>query len=184
MDPIQQQILDTIASGEAPDYQTLYGGHKFRSFQTHPSIQIPTPDGGFSTAAGRYQINLPTWRSVSTALGLKDFSPASQDAAAWELAQHRYAVATGRDLQSDAESPLGVQWGALTSTWPSLKRLVPAGSPSSPPPAPTVAGATQLPTGGQINPLVPQSVAQMLAARNMRATPVDYDPFNPGAIAP
>lgn len=45
-----------------------------------------------STAAGAYQIIRPTWLTVSRALGLGDFSPASQDAAAVELIRRRGAL--------------------------------------------------------------------------------------------
>ena len=38
-----------------------------------------------STAAGAYQIRKATWNPIKTRLGLPDFSPASQDAAALEL---------------------------------------------------------------------------------------------------
>lgn len=38
--------------------------------------------GKTSTAAGAYQFNWPTWSDAVRALGLPDFSPASQDAAA------------------------------------------------------------------------------------------------------
>ncbi|NDG04091.1 MAG: lysozyme, partial [Alphaproteobacteria bacterium] len=39
----------------------------------------------FTTAAGGYQFIRPTWQRLRDRLGLEDFSPASQDAAAVEL---------------------------------------------------------------------------------------------------
>jgi lysozyme len=88
-------------------YQTLMGGALFNSYATHPALAgwrgTPLSDGmcaaaGFnagcvSTAAGAYQINKPTWLRIAGKLGLTDFSPASQDAAAWELIREKGADA-------------------------------------------------------------------------------------------
>lgn len=49
--------------------------------------------GCVSTAAGAYQIIRPTWLRIKGKLGLPDFSPASQDAAAVELLRERGAIA-------------------------------------------------------------------------------------------
>jgi muramidase (phage lysozyme) len=86
---------------QAPDpYAVVYGyTHTITDFSDHPAAtgewtgEILTdqqcrnagvPPGCKSTAAGRYQINLPTWKTCKQALGLKDFTPDSQDrAAAW-----------------------------------------------------------------------------------------------------
>lgn len=48
--------------------------------------------GCVSTAAGAYQMIRPTWVSLRNRLGLGDFSPASQDAAALELVRSRGAL--------------------------------------------------------------------------------------------
>jgi hypothetical protein len=44
------------------------------------------------------------WEEARLALGLPDFSPASQDRAAWWLAARTYENATGRNLQADLAS--------------------------------------------------------------------------------
>jgi muramidase (phage lysozyme)/biotin carboxyl carrier protein len=75
-------FLDTIAYAEGGNYDILYGGKRFGSYAKHPG-------GG---AAGRYQIQPRTWAGAQKALGLKDFSPASQDAAAIYLIQQRKAM--------------------------------------------------------------------------------------------
>lgn len=67
------------------DYAILYGGGHFSDFSTHPDVKVPFYDQqlgreDYSTAAGAYQINYPTWliwRAV--ALTGNDFSPPSQD---------------------------------------------------------------------------------------------------------
>lgn len=80
----------------------------FDDFSDHPVITgacqpVPLPDavcraaglgeGCVTTAAGAYQIIRPTWLRAQRALGLPDFSPASQDAAAVWLLQDCGAMA-------------------------------------------------------------------------------------------
>jgi muramidase (phage lysozyme) len=84
------------------DYVTFYGGSRFTSLVDHPVLTGekrgvpldglgPQYAGKVSTAAGAYQINVPTWRDVRSqgAWGdyLADFSEASQDEAARRLLQ-------------------------------------------------------------------------------------------------
>lgn len=76
---------------DGPDgYRMLFGGKLFDSYADHPRIGRPfTNSEGvtqFSTAAGRYQINVPTWDTdIQPALHLPDFGPESQDRAALYL---------------------------------------------------------------------------------------------------
>lgn len=65
------------------DYQVIAGGDRFNDFSEHPFILDPErskPLG--TTAAGAYQMVRRTWMLARDNLGLSDFSPASQDAAA------------------------------------------------------------------------------------------------------
>lgn len=55
-----------------------------------------------STAAGRYQINAPTWDEYAKKLNLPNFSPPNQDKAAWAIANDRYRRATGGGSLDDA----------------------------------------------------------------------------------
>jgi len=109
-------------------YTTLMGGRQFASFADHPALLgwrgTPLSDGmcraaGFgpgcvSTAAGAYQITKPTWVRVASKLGLNDFSPASQDAAAIELIREKGALA---DIQAgriaDAVAKVRRVWASL-----------------------------------------------------------------------
>lgn len=104
-------FLDTISSGEAHGYNILNGGGTFGDLSHHP--------GG--RAAGRYQDLPSTWKRISGALGLHDFSPGSQDKGNWWLAQQDYRAHTGRDLLGDLRSrdPARVAaiGRALHSTW-------------------------------------------------------------------
>jgi muramidase (phage lysozyme) len=74
-------------------YNVLYGGQTFSDFSAHPDVKVPffnpkTQKQDYSTAAGAYQINYPTWSTVvQPGTGLVAFDPASQDAAAVYLLQ-------------------------------------------------------------------------------------------------
>lgn len=91
-------FLALIREFETGDkYDLIYGGERFMSFADHPRkfvpIRIPGYIGKFSSAAGAYQFISTTWDSLKRALGLTDFSPASQDAAALELLRQTGALA-------------------------------------------------------------------------------------------
>lgn len=86
-----QAFLATIRHFESGgDYAILYGGGHFYDYSTHPNIHVPFYNpvrsgeqgvpNDYSTAAGAYQINHPTWLLWSAVPGApSDFSPASQD---------------------------------------------------------------------------------------------------------
>lgn len=90
IEPKIKAFLDLIGKSEGADYNILYGGSKFTDFSKHPNKAI-TAGGITSTAAGKYQFLNRTWVGVATRLKLKDFSPASQDAAAIQLLKDRGA---------------------------------------------------------------------------------------------
>lgn len=74
-------------------YRTLVGGGLFNDYSDHPRVLVSLPNLGInSSAAGAYQILRRTWDGVAGKLGLADFSPASQDAAAVELIRQRAAL--------------------------------------------------------------------------------------------
>lgn len=99
MPAISRGFLNGVASVEAVGYNVLNGGATFDGYAVHPAeLGIKGKD---STAAGRYQFILGTWREAQAALNLPDFSPESQDKAAWWLAQRDYKRRTGRDLYQD-----------------------------------------------------------------------------------
>jgi len=69
----------------------------FTDFSRHPFAHGRAPKlinskGLESTASGRYQLLLKWWRAYSASLGLKDFSPASQDAIAIQQIRERAAL--------------------------------------------------------------------------------------------
>lgn len=126
--PEGRALLDTIASTEANSYNVMYGGRKFDSYDDHPRVNVPItsgPNAGrTSSAAGRYQFLARTFDQQKRKLGLPDFSPASQDIAAFDLAKTVYRQKTGRDLDDDLKSKdpavLSGIGSALAGTWTSL----------------------------------------------------------------
>lgn len=116
--PEAHTLLNAIASTESPGYNVINGGEKFSSYADHPRRRGA---GGESTAAGRYQFVKGTWDRAAKALGLTDFSPASQDRAAWWLAQQDYKARTGRDLLPDMQAgDMERVRRGLSDTWKGL----------------------------------------------------------------
>lgn len=75
-------VTGDVAAGEVgAEVFELYAFHPFEAGR--PSKIIRTqPEILRSSASGRYQVELHWWMAYKTILGLKDFSPASQDAVA------------------------------------------------------------------------------------------------------
>lgn len=85
INPNLEKFLFLITETEGTDrqgtpYNELFGYGNFNDYSSHPNIKI-TSGGYTSTAAGRYQILKGTYDS----LGMKDFTPLSQDKAAIQL---------------------------------------------------------------------------------------------------
>lgn len=101
---------------EGPNgYRTIVGGSTFDGYADHPRVLIDLPNLGIkSSAAGAYQIIRRTWDGVRGKLNLKDFSPASQDAAAVELIRQRGALADVRAGRfADAIAKCAKEWASL-----------------------------------------------------------------------
>lgn len=110
-------------------YRTLFGGRLFDSFADHPRIakQFRTLDGRtlWTTAAGAYQFmavspipggqtRSDTWDRIAAKLGLPDFSPASQDAAAVQLIKEAGALGDVRAGRFDsAVSKVRGVWASM-----------------------------------------------------------------------
>jgi muramidase (phage lysozyme) len=133
-------FLEAIAWAEGtakqPDpYRVCYGyKHTVQSFKRHPAQRDsskrrewggePLTDrqcagvglgpGCVSTAAGKYQIILPTWVQAENALGLPDFGPESQDRAAEYLIQRRGALELVRQGRfTEAVQRCKKEWASL-----------------------------------------------------------------------
>jgi muramidase (phage lysozyme) len=133
-------LLDTIASTEsrgydemftnAHDFARLHGPRRFTDYSSHPdsfepfdsSLSKPPGQRQGSRAAGRYQFTTKTWNDEQSKLGLRDFSPDSQDRAAWDLASTTYSQRTGRSLSDDLKQSTNLPGiaAALNGQWASL----------------------------------------------------------------
>lgn len=82
--PTVQAFLKFISWSEGASYNTLNGGQTFSGYSTHPA-NLGVRGSGTSTASGAYQFIQGTWNSLASILGLRDFSPSSQDLAAVAL---------------------------------------------------------------------------------------------------
>ncbi|OFJ47602.1 endolysin [Janthinobacterium lividum] len=128
----ERAFLAAIRVGEGTSagngYSILFGGATFGSFDDHPALlgwrggslsAAMCAGAGFgpgcvSTAAGAFQINKPTWLRVGGKLGLSDFSPASQDAAALELIREKGALGDVRAGRVDvAVTKVSKVWASL-----------------------------------------------------------------------
>lgn len=128
-------LLQAIAQAEgtanqADPYRVCFGyRHTIMSLREHPAItgewkgeKLPDAQcraagfspGCVSTAAGKYQIIRPTWERLRARLGLRDFGPASQDAAAVELLRETGAL--DRIRAGDLAGAVGL----ARRTWASL----------------------------------------------------------------
>ncbi len=109
-------LLGVIAFTEKTGdrYNLLWDDTKFSSYARHPNKSTCRPDGGCSTAAGRYRLLKKTWDAITEG---DDFSPASQDTAAITLMLMRgvtdfKAIDTRAELE-EAINKLGPEWASL-----------------------------------------------------------------------
>ena len=109
--PQERAILNAIAQNEAPAYNMWNGGTSFEGYEDHPAASSKAP--GESTAAGRYQFLLGTWREASksykraTGIAVPNFSPEWQDRVAlhWAEVQFNkyYSGATFREILASGD---------------------------------------------------------------------------------
>lgn len=119
--PNVRRYLDFIGQAEGADYGTLFGGKMIEDFSRHPNIRAKfketTGKENVTTAAGKYQFLGKTWTGLEGKLGLKDFSPTSQDVAAVELLRESGAlgdVISGNFGQAIQKT--GKVWASLPSS--------------------------------------------------------------------
>ncbi|GKV89292.1 glycoside hydrolase family 24 protein [Pectobacterium carotovorum] len=122
--PNLKAFLDMLAWSEGTDngrqqtrnhgYDVIVGGSIFTDYSDHPRKLIVLSKSLKSTAAGRYQLLSRYWDAYKKQLGLKDFSPASQDAVAIQQIKERRALP---DIESgDIKTAIG----KCANIWASL----------------------------------------------------------------
>lgn len=117
--PNVKAFLRAIRLGEGTadegGYQRIVGGDQFTTFDDHPRQRVWIERYKvWSTAAGAYQIIVPTWDGLVEKYGFKDFSPLTQDLAAVALIKGRGAlqdVIEGRF--TTAVEKCGKEWASL-----------------------------------------------------------------------
>lgn len=89
----------------------------FDSYADHPRILVPLPRLGIkSTAAGRYQLLSRYWNVYKRQLGLKDFSPISQDLVAIRQIKEQRALEDIKDGQfEEAVRKVRNIWASMPS---------------------------------------------------------------------
>jgi muramidase (phage lysozyme) len=102
INPQRKAFLDMLAWSEGTDkpgqptknhgYDVIVGGELFSDFSDHPRKLVTLNPKLKSTAAGRYQLLSRWWDAYRKQRGLKDFSPASQDAVALQQIKERRAL--------------------------------------------------------------------------------------------
>ncbi|WP_335955266.1 glycoside hydrolase family 104 protein [Acinetobacter guillouiae] len=121
--PNVRTMLNLIAQTEGVKwgYNTLFGNQKIDNLSAHPNLkkQFTQTNGkiNYTTAAGRYQFIKPTWDGLVGQLGLKDFSPRSQDIGAIALLAENGALPYV--LKGDYKTAVrksGGTWASLPSS--------------------------------------------------------------------
>jgi muramidase (phage lysozyme) len=150
-------FLKAIAAAEGGGYDFKYGALKrsndrwrFTDMSIHPGPGID----GRTTAAGMYQITRPTWQHHGAKLGLRDFSPRTQDLIAVEILRSLGVIdAIKAGNIAEVMSKVARTWAALPKG---------PGQPNHYPPQPHVKYeqflTTYLHAGGQLGSRPPHQV--------------------------
>lgn len=119
---LQQAIAGaegTILGGR-PGYNVMFGGGRFKDFSRHPDKVISSPGGHSSAAAGAYQFLPGTFAGAQKRLGLKDFSPESQNLAMLDLVKSRLdpigglaAITKAGTLTPQIQAALAPEWASF-----------------------------------------------------------------------
>lgn len=120
-------FLDAITSVEGGEYDIGYRGTKFSGFAKHPGDLVRQEilngpnKGKFSDAAGKYQFLSATYNPIAKSIGLNDFSPASQDRAAWELVKMANITNEQKLIEASHTGYLNISKEVLGGKWEGVK---------------------------------------------------------------
>ena len=117
-DPNVKAFLDVLAKPESGGrYNVSVGGKTFTDMSKHPEMYNAELN---SDAAGRYQFLSTTYKPIARRLGLKDFSPQSQDLAA---VQYLKDLGVLDEIQSgDPKKIEDAKRRLQKSTWTGLRK--------------------------------------------------------------
>lgn len=117
-DPNVQKMLNLIGKAEGADYDTIVGGkQRIKDFSAHPNIVGLRTKQGPSTAAGKYQITNTTYKNYADKMGIRDFSPSSQDKIAVQILHDIGALKdVTKGKFKDAINKAGGTWVSLPSS--------------------------------------------------------------------
>jgi muramidase (phage lysozyme) len=117
-DPNVKAFLDVLAKPESGGrYDISVGGKTFKDMSKHPEMYNAELN---SDAAGRYQFLSTTYNPIARRLGLKDFSPQSQDLAA---VQYLKDLGVLDEIQSgDPKKIEDAKRRLQKSTWTGLRK--------------------------------------------------------------
>ena len=105
------QMTKLAEVGPKGAYNTMFGGGTFDSYDRHPNRVVKTKHYA-SAAAGLYQFMPDTWNAIAKILGLKDFSPKSQDIAAIYLMQQR-GVDPSKPMTNQMIDKMSREWASF-----------------------------------------------------------------------
>lgn len=112
-----RKFLDFLGEAEGADYNVIVGGSRFNDYSRHPGVVGLRTKEGPSTAAGKYQITQTTYNEFAPKLGIKDFSPESQDKIALAIIAQSGALDDVRQGNfRNAIDKLGGRWASLPSS--------------------------------------------------------------------
>ena len=98
-------------------YDVIVGGELFTDYLDHPRKLVTLNPKLKSTGAGRYHASFPLVGCPRQVLGLKDFSPKSQDAVALQQIKERGALPMTIVVISVSNRPLQQYLGFTAGRW-------------------------------------------------------------------
>ena len=85
-----EELITDVRKPEIMVIDVIVGGELFTDYSDHPRKLVTLNPKLKSTGAGRYQLLSRWWDAYRKQLGLKDFSPKSQDAVALQQGAWRF----------------------------------------------------------------------------------------------
>ena len=84
---VVEELSNDVRKPETGGDDVIVGGESFTDYSDHPRKLVTLNPKLKSTGAGRYQLLSCWWDAYRKQLGLKDFSPKSQDAVALQIGE-------------------------------------------------------------------------------------------------